>query len=343
MSHLFLQGDARHVPLATGSVDLVFGSPPYLDSRLYLEDGVDLGIARNCREWVDWMMDVSREAVRVSRGAVLWVVSGNTRDRNYRPGPEGLIWKWFESGGCQECPCYWHRVGISGSGGDQWFRKDVEYVVAFKRDPKLPWSDNTACGHPPKWAPGGEMSHRNKDGDRRNKWGMYETSVMGRSADGVHKSITNPSRAVVSKAVGKSINVSGERRMAGEVQNYIPPALANPGNYLALEEESSVVNVNAGGGRMGHEIAHENEAPFPEALAEFFIKSLCPEWGIVADFFSGSGTTVAVAERLGRHGIGIDLRMSQCKIGMQRLTRPHQPVIKAAKKEEHHPLFPEVA
>ena len=30
------------------------------------------------------------------------------------------------------------------------------------REGKLPWSDNTACGHPPKWAPGGEMSHRLK-------------------------------------------------------------------------------------------------------------------------------------------------------------------------------------
>jgi hypothetical protein len=38
-SYLFAQADAEHLPLADGSVDLVLGSPPYIDARLYLEDG----------------------------------------------------------------------------------------------------------------------------------------------------------------------------------------------------------------------------------------------------------------------------------------------------------------
>jgi DNA modification methylase len=45
----------------------------------------------------------------------------------------------------------------------------------------------------------------------------------------------------------------------------------------------------------------------PEALLERVIKSSCPEGGLVADFFCGSGTTGAVAERLGRRWIMADL------------------------------------
>jgi hypothetical protein len=45
----------------------------------------------------------------------------------------------------------------------------------------------------------------------------------------------------------------------------------------------------------------------PEALLDRIIRSSSDEGSIVADFFCGSGTTVAVAEKLGRRWIGADL------------------------------------
>lgn len=45
----------------------------------------------------------------------------------------------------------------------------------------------------------------------------------------------------------------------------------------------------------------------PEALLERIIKASSNEGDIVADFFSGSGTTIAVAEKLGRRWIGSDI------------------------------------
>lgn len=44
----------------------------------------------------------------------------------------------------------------------------------------------------------------------------------------------------------------------------------------------------------------------PEALLERIVRASCPPGGMVADLFVGSGTTVAVADRLGRHWIGCD-------------------------------------
>jgi site-specific DNA-methyltransferase (adenine-specific)/site-specific DNA-methyltransferase (cytosine-N4-specific) len=94
------------------------------------------------------------------------------------------------------------------------------------------------------------------------------------------------------------------------IQGYNPPKKANPGN---------VIHCIVGGGHLGSKLAHENEAPFPESLAEFFVRSFCPPGGIVLDPFSGSGTTVAVAERCGRNGIGIDIRESQIELAGRRL------------------------
>lgn len=70
---------------------------------------------------------------------------------------------------------------------------------------------------------------------------------------------------------------------------------------------------------MGSSLAAANEAPFPESLAEFFIRSFCPPGGIVLDPFSGSGTTVAVALKNGREGIGVDIRQSQIDLTTRRI------------------------
>lgn len=339
MSTLLCQADATRLPLADASVDMVFTSPPYMDARTY---GIDAH--RSCEDWVAWMLEVVTELTRVCSGLVLVNCGGVTRDRCYWPGCEGLMWEWWKRGGNLWRPAYWHRVGIPGSGGKQWLRADIEYVIPFKRDAEwLPWSDNTANGHPPKWAPGGEMSHRLGSGARVNQWGhSINTGATVRSGDFIRSTGTRPSHILTSKAGqiwggggtsfgrtanGEKIKPAGavvrkaisrqhtKSRADGtdEIQHYTPPVLANPG---------VLVRVQVGGGQLGSKLAHENEAPFPEALAEWFIKGWCKPGGKVLDPFSGSGTTVSVARRLGRIGIGFDLRMNQCQLGQRRLAEP---------------------
>jgi len=274
MTAAFIQGDAGRLPFPDKSFDLVFGSPPYTDARTY---GIDA--QRGCQEWIEWMLAVTSECLRVSRGAVVWVVGGTTRDRSYQPAAEGLMYRWFCESGVIGCdmyrPCFWHRVGIPGSGGDQWFRADVEYVLCFKRKGKLPWTDNVACGHKPTWGQGGAMSNRAQDGGR--------AQIICRV----------PRR-----------NAKGDRDRKAL---YPMPEKSNPGNLIQTK-----------GGQLGDSLAHQNEAPFPEDLVKRFVLSLCPPGGIVLDPFSGSGTTVAVARDNGCHGIGADLRMSQCELGRKR-------------------------
>ena len=62
-------------------------------------------------------------------------------------------------------------------------------------------------------------------------------------------------------------------------------------------------------------------ATFPEALVEPCILAGCPEGGIVLDPFIGSGTTGAVAKRLGRHFIGIDLKPDYCQLAESRIAK----------------------
>jgi DNA modification methylase len=81
-----------------------------------------------------------------------------------------------------------------------------------------------------------------------------------------------------------------------------------------------------GGGVMGNSICSENEAPYPEDLASFFVKSFCPPGGIVCDVFSGSGTTGAVAIREGRRFVGCDVRASQVDLTRRRISGETPPM-----------------
>jgi len=57
----------------------------------------------------------------------------------------------------------------------------------------------------------------------------------------------------------------------------------------------------------------------PEKLLERIVQASCPDGGLVADFKGGSGTTAAVAEKLGRRWITTDIGKPACLITRKRL------------------------
>ena len=59
-------------------------------------------------------------------------------------------------------------------------------------------------------------------------------------------------------------------------------------------------------------------ATFPEKLVEPCILAGSKVGDVVLDPFSGSGTTVAVAERFGRHGVGIELNPAYIQLAQKR-------------------------
>lgn len=187
------------------SVDLVFCSPPYASQRLYLEGGEDLGIARCPDEWVAWMIDICCEARRVCKGLCAFVVEGRTESFRYDCTPFLLMADLHRLGFHLRKPPVYQRNGIPGSGGPDWLRNDWEPIICFTKGGKLPWSDNTACGHKPLFAAGGPPSHRNAKGERKGR------KVMSRERAGQHSQkstvykhpdIANPGNVIDCGAVG---------------------------------------------------------------------------------------------------------------------------------------------
>jgi len=90
------------------------------------------------------------------------------------------------------------------------------------------------------------------------------------------------------------------------------PAVTNPGN---------IVKGLVGKGHMGDDLAHEHDAPYPEWLVEKFVKCFCEPGGVVLDPFIGSGTTAAVALKLGRGCIGFDVDRKSIALSKRRVKK----------------------
>jgi len=71
-------------------------------------------------------------------------------------------------------------------------------------------------------------------------------------------------------------------------------------------------------------------ATFPPALIEPCILAGCPAGGVVLDIFIGSGTTGAVAKRLGRNWIGIDIDERNAALQRDRISPQESFVLEAA-------------
>lgn len=68
-------------------------------------------------------------------------------------------------------------------------------------------------------------------------------------------------------------------------------------------------------------------AVFPEKLVETCILASCPPEGLVLDPFAGSGTTLVVAQRLGRRYLGIDINPDYCQMARRRLAAAARPLL----------------
>ncbi len=123
--------------------------------------------------------------------------------------------------------------------------------------------------------------------NKSKKFAMYQETVMVPMGDWAKSrlrklSLTDQTRdnSKVGSGFGKNIS------------NWVDRDMAYPSNVLHLATECSNKN---------------HSAAFPEELPEWFIKLFTQSGDVVLDPFMGSGTTIQVANRMGRHSIGIDI------------------------------------
>ncbi len=118
-------------------------------------------------------------------------------------------------------------------------------------------------------------------------------------------------------------DLSGALLPSREVWNILQPILGlDEYEEHVKEEYRSVIPSSRPRGANPGDVVQINVRPFKDAhfavyppeIPEVLIKVASPEDGVVLDPFAGAGTTLVVAEKLGREWIGIEINPDYCEI-----------------------------
>jgi len=137
--------------------------------------------------------------------------------------------------------------------------------------------------------------------NKSKHFNMYQETVMIPVGDWARNRLKNLSEK--DKLRDNAKNGSG---FGKNVSNWLERELVYPTNVVHLATECN---------NKGH------SAAFPNELPEWFIKLFTKEGDIVLDPFMGSGTTVVVANKMGRVGIGIEILEEYYKIVSSQLNQ----------------------
>ncbi len=135
--------------------------------------------------------------------------------------------------------------------------------------------------------------------NKNRKFNMYQDEVMVPIGDWAQSRLNNLSE--VDKMRDPSKVGSG---FGKNVSNWIGRDKVYPTNVVHLATETGNKN---------------HSAVFPEVLPEWFIKLFTKEGDHVLDPFMGSGTTNVVAQKMGRHSLGIEILDKYYEVAKERV------------------------
>lgn len=317
MTYQLLRGNALALPLANASVDLVVTSPPYFNLRAYTDDGEamadQIGAEATPTEFVDALLAATAEMVRVLK-------------------PSGSIWvnlndKYAGSSGTG------NNNGLTGTAYDPAAPPARSAPKTYKRITSVPrksligvpWRYALRCidelGLTLRaeviWSKAG-MPEPVKDRVRRT----HETWFHFTKGPHYYADLDPIREPYVTAEKGKTWAQRRELGFTGATRgiNVSDQAKADGGfaRHPKGRLPASVWNINTSSVRAPEHLG-KHHAAFPLEWPRRIILGWSPPDGVVLDPFSGTGSTVAMADALGRHGVGVDLSASYIRLAQWRI------------------------
>lgn len=346
---MIIQGSAERLPLGDGTVDCCVTSPPYWGLRSYLPvdsglKGLELGQERTPELYVSRLVGMFEEVRRVLKPqGTAWVVIGDC----WATGA-GKVGK-CPGGGAQGEQWAGRGAYTRANSGKSAYRMPVGPTTQPNRLPLEGYKSKDLVGIP--FMVG--FALRAAGWWWRNVEIWCKTNGMpgpGRDrATVMHEYIlmlTKRARCYYDyEAVKVPASMNGHDRIGarkGRAREGLKSWPAGERNGIRRDKQRGHSRLHAGFNarwdameKLAQCSGYRNRwswrclataqyrgphyAVYPEDLIEPYVLASCPVGGVVLDPFGGTGVTVAVAERLGRKGIGIELNWEYCGLGLERL------------------------
>ncbi len=335
----FVVGDSiktlREIP--DKSINCVITSPPYWQQRIYEDyDGEMteiIGSENTPEEYVENLMKIIREVQRVLRDdGTFWL---NIGDKFVDKCLMGMPWRvalaMQQEGWILRSDVIWDQMKGTQSCKDR-FRDIYEHVFQFVKSKKYYFN-----AEPIRIVP--EKDAYDKDGTIISATGVsgkkyfkqIETSNVlseeekKNALDALNETLDEMRRGEV---VDFRMTIRGEQRTYHSENKKVSgraKELNDKGYFIMKMRKKGFLPSDIW--RIVPEDTWRKDthcAVFPEELLKIPILSTCPEDGIVLDPFSGTGSTVDAAVKLGRRGIGIDLSHQYTEIARKRVIKDGQ-------------------
>lgn len=328
-THIIRQSDARSLPVADDSVDVVFTSPPYWQKRDY-EHEDQIGQEPSIENYVSNLMDAFEEWERVltEHGTIFL----NIGDTYQRKDSMGIPWRVAEAARAQgwtvRSEIIWHKPnGVPDPARDR-FTNRHEHIFHFtprngyyfdKFGYKTVYDDPIDV-----W----KISHdRNEDHPAPFPEELVERALVAGCPPAVCTECGEARERKVEKAMTQlnEERPQARRAMKKFEESDLTEEHVKAIRAVGISDAGKGQEVQNGSGRNAEQMVELAEEA-KEVLGGYFREFTFPVettagWsecdceadtrpGIVLDPFAGSGTTVEVTESMGVSGVGVDLEPS---------------------------------
>src|ERR1022692_2030261 len=330
-------GDARHIDLADHSVDLVVTSPPYWQKRDYGRGG-QIGIEPTPTGYVTAILACLREWRRVLRptGSVFLNVGDTYHDRSLVGIPGRIEAAAVDDGWLIRNRIIWTKDGGMPEPARNRLANRHEYVLHLASSPTyyydlLGYAEaiNGTGANP------GDVWHINPDRHMGGHLAPFPRELVRRAVllacpPQVCRTCGTPRKRIVQRTA----ELDPSRPQARRAMELAKQANLTDAHIAAIQatgvsDAGKALKFQDGTGRNSKAVqalAAEAKAVLGGYFREFtFAKKITAGWtdcghntpvlGVVLDPFMGTGTTLAVAQQLGRDAIGVDLMPDIRKTG----------------------------
>ena len=314
------------------SIDCVITSPPYWQQRIYEDyDGEIAGIIgseEKPEDYVENLMKVIREIKRIlKKDGTFWLNIGDKfNDKCLMGMPWRTALKMQEEGWILRSDIIWDQMKGTQSCTDR-FRDMYEHIFQFVKNKKYCFDADPIRIIPEKdaYEKDGVITSATGVSGKKYFKQIEQSEVLieeekKNALDALNETLDEMRRGEV---VDFRMTIRGEQRAWHSENKKVSgraKELNDKGYYIMKMRKKGFLPSDIW--RIVPEDTWRKDthcAVFPEELLRIPILSTCPENGIVLDPFSGTGSTVDAAVKLGRKGIGIDLSRQYTEIARKRL------------------------
>lgn len=287
------------------TIKCIITSPPYFQCRNYNHNEKQIGLENTVEEYVNALCDVFDSLKpKLKEDGNLFVNIGDkySKDKNLLLVPFEFAREMKSRGWILRNDIIWHKPNFQPSPVKDRLANAYEHIFHFVKNKKYYYDlDSIRVPNKCDTSENEKVLNRFKDKIHKSELKDAQKEEALKELERLYNENKINKDARLKLKDGAKTLFGGDIKLSGRAKELHDKGYCFHCNNPKGKNMGDVLSVNIKSHRGSH------EAVFPSELITPLIKCGSDKGDIVLDCFSGSGTTIIEAERLGRNGIGFEI------------------------------------